>query len=464
MSDAVSHPQLIRFCPYEVDLRSGELRKNGIKVRLTGQPFQILTILLERPGELVTREELQKRLWAADTFVDFDRGLNAAINRVREALGDSAENPHFVETLPRRGYRFIGQVDDLKKIHSTGSKPPTDEPHNRVSGWRIGIAVGAAVLVLGMAFLLWSRHRPIARGASSVQLNVVPLTSLPGQEISPSFSPDGSQVAFGWDGENKGTGFDLYIKVIGTDKPVRLTNRPAPWIGVAWSPDGRNIAVHRMGPEYGGIFLVPALGGRERKLAFTNDLFSEFAAISWSPDSKQLAFAAHRPVPNMNTAQLFLLSLDTLERKPVETGCDLAMDPAFSPDGSTLAYVCTQALEEFSLNLAELRAGTNRGLYRAPQGLWSPTWSRDGTGIIFVQALGPAGDSAGGPAADLWQVSPGQNKPPEKLPVGHDADSPTFSSLGNRLAYVQSASNSNIWRVDLHGVASRAQHANNLAP
>jgi cholera toxin transcriptional activator len=83
----------------------------GLKVRLTGQPFQILVILLERPGELVTREEVQKRLWPGGTFVDFDRGLNAAVNRVREALGDSAENPRFVETLPRRGYRFIGHVE-----------------------------------------------------------------------------------------------------------------------------------------------------------------------------------------------------------------------------------------------------------------------------------------------------------------------------------------------------------------
>ena len=97
---------------FEVNLRQGELRKNGIRVKLTGQPFQILVILLEHPGDLVTREQLQSRLWPSDTFVDFDGGLNAAINRVREALGDSAENPRFVETLPRRGYRFIAPLVD----------------------------------------------------------------------------------------------------------------------------------------------------------------------------------------------------------------------------------------------------------------------------------------------------------------------------------------------------------------
>jgi DNA-binding winged helix-turn-helix (wHTH) protein len=94
---------IVSFGSFEADLRSGELRRNGSKVRLQGQPFQILTMLLESPGEIVTREELRKRLWPADTFVDFDHGLSAAVKRLRDALGDSAENPRFVETLARRG-------------------------------------------------------------------------------------------------------------------------------------------------------------------------------------------------------------------------------------------------------------------------------------------------------------------------------------------------------------------------
>src|SRR5262252_9654483 len=109
MADTERQLRLLRFENFEVDLRSGELRKSGVKLRFGGQPFQVLTILLERPGDVVTREELQKRLWP-DTFVDVDHNLNTAINKIREVLGDSSENPHFVETLPRRGYRFIGPV------------------------------------------------------------------------------------------------------------------------------------------------------------------------------------------------------------------------------------------------------------------------------------------------------------------------------------------------------------------
>src|SRR6266850_3762049 len=102
----------VRFGVFEVDLRSGELRKQSIKIKLHDQPFQILAMLLEHPGELVTREQLHQRLWPSDTFVDFDVGLNSAIKRLRDALGDSAEEPRYIETLPRRGYRFIARIEN----------------------------------------------------------------------------------------------------------------------------------------------------------------------------------------------------------------------------------------------------------------------------------------------------------------------------------------------------------------
>jgi cholera toxin transcriptional activator len=102
--------RFVRFGVFEVDLTAGELRKNGMKLRLQGQPFQVLAVLLERPGQVVTREELQQKLWPSDTFVDFDHSLNTAVNKVREVLSDSASNPRYVETLARRGYRFIAPV------------------------------------------------------------------------------------------------------------------------------------------------------------------------------------------------------------------------------------------------------------------------------------------------------------------------------------------------------------------
>jgi Tol biopolymer transport system component/DNA-binding winged helix-turn-helix (wHTH) protein len=455
--DAVSTPKVVRFGTYEVDLRSGELRKNGLKVRLTGQPFQILAILLERPGELVTREELQKRLWPGDTFVDFDRGLNAAVNRVREALGDSAENPRFVETLPRRGYRFIGQVEGPPPASSTESQSAVDGQRNRSAGrgWKIGIAAGSVIL-LTFSLLFPTIARRVLRVSQPQLFEAVPLTALPGQEISPSFSPDGSQVAFGWNGENHGAGFDLYVKVIGTDKPLRLTNHPALWLGVAWSPDGRSIAVNRLAIEELGIFLVPALGGPERKLVSTSNFafWAPDAALSWSPDGKQLAFADHFPSAGYST-QIFLLSLNTLERKRMETGCDWTFGPGFSPLGDSLVYLCLRDDGDYSLNLLDLRTGKNKRLFAGLLRIRDPAWTRDGARIIF--SYGSGNTPFAGAGGNLWQITPGQTGSPEKMPVGHDATSAIVSSSGNRLAYVQTQINGNIWRVDLDDVKAKAR-------
>src|SRR5262249_54657680 len=120
--------RVIRFAEYEADLRSGELWRQGHRLKLQVKPFQVLAALLERPGELVTREELRQSLWAADTFVDFEHGLNTAVNKDREALRDSANNPRFIETLPRRGYRFIGPINHADKSATISPSPAEIQP------------------------------------------------------------------------------------------------------------------------------------------------------------------------------------------------------------------------------------------------------------------------------------------------------------------------------------------------
>src|SRR5580700_6559013 len=118
---------ILRFGVFEVDVRAGEVRKQGVRIKLQEQPFHVLSVLLRRPGEIVTREELRAQLWQSDTFVDFDNGLNTSINKLREALGDSADSPRFIETLPRRGYRFIAPVtgvDGTTRESATGVSAP----------------------------------------------------------------------------------------------------------------------------------------------------------------------------------------------------------------------------------------------------------------------------------------------------------------------------------------------------
>ena len=148
MPDTQSPSRPVRFGAFEADLRSGELRKDGVKLKFTGQPFQVLAILLERPGEVVTREELQKRLWP-DTFVDVERNLNTAVNKIREVLGDSAEAPRFVETLPRRGYRFIAPITAVSGMidGNLNEKPSDLKTKRRSSKTRQG---GRFCILLGV--------------------------------------------------------------------------------------------------------------------------------------------------------------------------------------------------------------------------------------------------------------------------------------------------------------------------
>lgn len=136
----------IQFSVFELDLRVGELRRNGSKVRLQEQPLQVLVSLLERPGEVVSREELRGRLWPADTFVDFDHSLNAAVRRLRDALGDSAETPRFVETVARRGYRFIAPVSGAKQVQPASAVAL--EPAHRLRWWILAAALPLLILAI----------------------------------------------------------------------------------------------------------------------------------------------------------------------------------------------------------------------------------------------------------------------------------------------------------------------------
>src|SRR5580693_1104306 len=197
----------LRFGVFELDLRSGELRKHGLRVRLQEQPFRLLEMLLERPGQVVTREELQKKLWPADTFVDFDHGLNKAVNKIREALGDSAESPRFVETVARRGYRFLAEVKatDQAPVRSPGFAPPrllspqtadrgesadtAAMPQHRLPplAWKISAFMLLAVIAALAAWKIHSRNRP----ASAIRsLAVLPFESL-SNDASQDYFADG---------------------------------------------------------------------------------------------------------------------------------------------------------------------------------------------------------------------------------------------------------------------------------
>ena len=197
----------IRFAVFEVDLRAGELRRKGLKVKLQEQPFQVLAMLIEHMGEVVTREELHKKLWPADTTVDFDHGLNKAINKIRTALGDSAENPRFVETVARRGYRFLAEVSVVDGAPLDKSEPAIEDSRATIEQYRVdfeekpaarkrlpwrvarktsAFALGLVVVIL-VGWMLRLRSRPSLEIRS---LAVLPLESL-SSDASQEYFADG---------------------------------------------------------------------------------------------------------------------------------------------------------------------------------------------------------------------------------------------------------------------------------
>ncbi len=144
MRDSIAVSKVVRFETFELNLKTGELRKGGVKVRLQEQSFQILAALLERPGKLVTRETLHERLWPDETFVDFEKGLNIAVSKLRQALGDSADEPRFIETLPRRGYRFVGVIEQIDESGEIVGLPAGTAVERTISHYRLLEKIGKA--------------------------------------------------------------------------------------------------------------------------------------------------------------------------------------------------------------------------------------------------------------------------------------------------------------------------------
>lgn len=442
MAEVERQSKVLRFEEFEVDVRTGELRRAGVKLRFGGQPFQVLSILLERPGDVVTRAELQKRLWP-DTFVDVDHNLNTAINKIREVLGDSAESPRFVETLSRRGYRFIGELDPPVQAVVAIEPKPIRGSHSHSTWPKIGVAWFAiSVVVLGtVAAYRWSRQQPSP--PEKAVMAALPFTALPGIETAPAFSPDGSRIAFAWDGDPaSGTnGFDLYEKGLGSETTLRLTQHPSQFISTAWSPDGTQIAFHRLAGADSGIYIVSALGGPERKLRSSRVPWCNFALISWSPDGKWIAFSDL--LPTEEHAMIYLLSTETLETRqiPNDPKCLGQGQPAFSHSGQYLAFWCFRSPNEsnlYSLTLAQGKFNAMPAVLGFPFGL---AWSADDKQLIFAQSYSDQPNELGEVAVANGAV--------KRLGFASSVGLPTVSSRGDKLAFSSDSSSLNIWRRDL---------------
>src|ERR1700733_11994889 len=327
MATQPQSPARLAFGPFEVNAPAGELRRSGIRVRLSGQPIQMLLLLLAHPGDVVPRERFRDEIWSEGTFVDFERGLNAAMNKLRRALGDSADNPRYIETVPGRGYRFIGILERPYSpliTSSAGSTIRVESPGRLGTGLWWWLVATAACVAVSFALGWWLHSRQEA----PVGWKVTRLTADPGLSDDAALSPDGKLVAYSSDSSLDGER-DLYIRQVAGGQPIRLTSDGEGNAMPDFSPDGSKI-VFRSNRDGGGIYEIPAFGGDARPVA-RDGLNPRF-----SPDGSQVAYwVGEQGVSPMVPGSGTVWVVPAAGGQPQKVGPNFtsARYPSWSPDG-----------------------------------------------------------------------------------------------------------------------------------
>jgi len=472
------NPKTVQFGLFEVDLQARELRKSGVKIKLNEQPFQVLTVLLERPGEVITREELQTRLWPADTFVDFDLSLNSAVKKLRTALGDESDNPRFVETLYRRGYRFIAPVsnqsphagDEAGSLHEDSNPPrrPTARSWKRLAFITAGFL---AVLFVGLMFGRMPKSAPRITGftqlTSGGKVHQMGALETDGQRlyfqaadkdrialaevsvsggdsalIATSFqntilgdiAPDGSSIQIsGFEGTGKAGPIWLLPLPAGSPRPLATMVAHS----AAWAPDGRRL-LYSDGPD---LYEANADGSDAAKLA---TLGGQISGVRVSPDGRKIrltishlktGFAEFWEL-NRNGSQPHLL-LPNWTDSPHEC-CG-----RWTPDGRYFLFTSFREGRNSLWALPERRSWFQSNakpvqLTNGPLDFWLPVPSKDGKRIF---AMG------GQPRSEVLRYD-GRSFVPYL--GGVSASDLAFSADGQRVAYV-SVPEQTLWSSKIDG-------------
>lgn len=464
MSVVRTPPQLnriFRFGDFEFSVRAGELRKNGEVVRLQYQPLRVLLVLLEYSGEVVTRDEIRDRAWPDASVQDFENSLRVAVAKLRQAFGDDAENPQYIETLPRRGYRWVypvsvhdtqpnyvereaAEVVDLDIITPPQPPPPAPPPTaislkpTRRSILLKRVAVSLILWAIVMAAVWLLRPRPLIEDPV-----VTPLTTYQGLETMPSLSPDGLWVAFAWTGSNPTDPYGVYVKQVGQEHAQRITDTPpgASDSDPVWMPDGHSILFFRRSGPNSGIYVVPALGGPARQLATVSLIGRRIrrARFDVSPQGNTVVYP--NGIAEHKTIALFALDLRTMQSRqltypPPDSQGD--GDPAFSHDGKMVAFQ-RNVTDLEQVYVVRAAGGEARVLTQDNRmDIDGLAWTSEDEQILL-----------GGP--QLRRIPAAERG--ETIAVVPYVPGPVLypSLRGNRLVYSQAWNNANIWKLDLRG-------------
>lgn len=426
----------VQFGLFEADLKAGELRRSGIRIRLQGQPFRLLAVLLEHPGEVVSREALQHQLWGADTTVDFDHSLGIAVNKLREALGDHAENPRFVETLAKRGYRFIAPVKTIEPplAQSDTESPLLHAASSRLTSgavawrWLAGSLAGVC-LVLGLAlFLRPPSHQPyrVVQVTHSGQVLTNDQNALDVESFSSSAS-DGTRLYFSY----MDNGNPVLAVALAANGEVSQFHLPSeiggPLIG-SLAPDGSKLIVHshlQAEPEQ-PLWIVPTLGGDVRRVP--NVLAHD---ATWMPDGRRLLIA--------HGNELTIVGADGSDPHRLITTTGLAFWLRWSPDGQRLRFTIRDPKRQTTeLWEAAADGGNPHPLlpgWSQPGAECCGSWTSDGKQFVFQSWHDGNGQS------NIWalQERPGLlgNRQPRRITNGPlDYEAPTTSPGSDRIYFI----------------------------
>lgn len=435
--------------PWFVEPGSNRVSGRDKEVQLEPKVMQVLVCLIERSGKTVARETFMERAWSGSVVTG--DSLSRCISRLRKVFDDDARDPQYIETIRKTGYRLIAPVEAAQEEPEPQASPRPD-PSIRLlpvptpqwepvsarplrgllrSHWK-ALAVAAAILVgVGSAALYG-----VGRSGDMLPREAVPFTSFPGEEFDPELSPEGTHLAFVWDGGH-GANHDIYVKQTDADTPLRLTSHTAREHSPTWSPDGSQVAFVRSEDQEHSIHITPVVGGGAREVASFGA--REVRGLVWSPDGKRLAFALQEAP--YSAFGIHLLSINARHRRQLTTPIthhqgDVA--PRFSPNGQHVAFLRSVDDRIQDIYIVSTEGGTPRRITRDRADISGLDWTTNGRGLVF--ASNRDGDFS------LWRVS-ASGGTPRWIPmtgIGSDLHQPSISQTG-QMALTQRSMDTNIW-------------------